>query len=358
MKKFIAIAVVAMLSVAITPSMGVNHLPPKFSWRDVDGIDYTTPVKDQEPCPSCEAYALVAAVETLIQYEVGHPFGCDLSEMHLFFCSGGTCKWGVDVKDAAQYLVEYGTPDEGCCPDMHRTYDMPCNFTLPGWESRAVKIKEWGWVENNEESIKEALIKHGPLVACISVYEDFMHYHGGIYRHRWGKRVGGHLITIVGYDDEQQCWICKNSWGTGWGEEGWFRVAYDSDVLMKRCYGGTGVLYVDGVYGNFMPDVPRVYIDEPRRYHTYIFNMEFPSLFDMAFFHDGTPLIIGGLDIELSTNNTERVEFYLDGKLMHEDDSSPYTWHAAASYGLHEIRVMAYSASGNASMAGIDAFFI
>ncbi|MEM1514173.1 MAG: hypothetical protein QXW78_02775 [Candidatus Thermoplasmatota archaeon] len=62
--------------------------PEKFSWRDIDGVDYTTPVKNQE-------------------YKVG-PFGCDLSEAHLFFCSGGTCKWGVNVTNAANYVVNYG----------------------------------------------------------------------------------------------------------------------------------------------------------------------------------------------------------------------------------------------------------
>jgi C1A family cysteine protease len=41
-----------------------DNLPPSFSWRDVDGVDYTTPVKSQIPCPSCEAYGVVAALET------------------------------------------------------------------------------------------------------------------------------------------------------------------------------------------------------------------------------------------------------------------------------------------------------
>ncbi len=361
MKKLIVVAIVFIFSMNFSfvfPQKNYDELPPSFSWRDINGVDFTTPIRNQEPCPSCEAYALIAAVETLVQYKVGYPFGCDLSEMHLFFCSGGTCRWGVNVTHAANYLVNYGVPDEGCFPEMHRKYDMPCNYTLKGWENRSVKIKEWGWVNNDMDDIKKALIEHGPLVVCIFVWNDFMHYHGGIYRHRWGRLVGGHLITIVGYNDSQQCWICKNSWGTNWGENGWVRIAYNANMFIKHCYGGTGVLYVDGVYGNLMPDVPKVYIEEPRRYHTYFMGYEFPSIFGRVIFENGVPRIIGWTNVKVNTSNTAKVEFYLDGKLMSVDSQPPFQWKMNAGFGLHEIKVIAYAPNGNESMAGIDTFVI
>jgi hypothetical protein len=355
MKRLFVIALLAILLINFYPvNNAKNDLPPYFSWRDIDGIDYTTPVKNQEPCPSCEAYALVAAVETLVQYEVGYPFGCDLSEAHLFFCSGGTCRWGVNVTHAAEYLVEYGVPDEGCFPDPRRKTDSPCD-PLPGWENRTVKIKEWGWVEDDEESIKKALIEHGPLVICIWVWKDFMYYNGGIYKHKWGRLVGGHLITLVGYDDSQRCWICKNSWGRNWGEDGWVRISYDEDIFIPHCYGGTGILYVDGVYGNFMPDVPKVYIEEPRRWHTYIFGREMPSIFGRAFIQVGIPRVIGWSDVKINATNTNKVEFYLDGELQFIDDTPPFEWRLDTSPGFHTIEVMAYN-EHNASKAIVDVF--
>jgi len=45
-------------------------LPSFFSWQDIDGIDYTTPIKDQSPAPTCEAYGLVASLETIMQYQM------------------------------------------------------------------------------------------------------------------------------------------------------------------------------------------------------------------------------------------------------------------------------------------------
>jgi hypothetical protein len=60
----------------------------------------------------------------------------------------------------------------------------------------------------------------------MAVYNDFFSYRGGVYRHTTGALAGYHAICVVGYNEKDQCWICKNSWGTGWGEKGWFRIAY------------------------------------------------------------------------------------------------------------------------------------
>jgi hypothetical protein len=326
-----------------------NGLPEFFSWRNIDGVDYTTPVKTQGLCPSCEAYGLVAALETIIHYQVGYNFNCDLSEAHLFFYPGGTCDWGVNIAHAADYLVEYGVPDEGCFPDPQRWYDPPLE-SLPGWENRTVKIQDWGWIENDEEEIKRALIEYGPLVICFHVYEDFYEYKSGVYRHEWGERVGGHLVALVGYDDRNQCWILKNSWGYEWGMNGWFRMGYDPEMFIDGCYGGTGILYVDGVYGNFMPDAPRIYIDKPVRKHTYLFNLEFPTLFrKVDFIRGDIPRIIVFTKVSTLATKTERVEFYIDGNLKHTDYEVPFEWNLRAPIGRHVLEIYAYDENGTAS---------
>ena len=208
-----------------------TDLPSFFSWRNIDGIDYTTAIKNQNPAPTCEAYALCACLETLMQYQLGKIYYPDLSETHLYFYAGGTIQAGyVHLVKAVNYLKEYGVPDEGCFPDPHRAYDYPFE-SLPGWQNRTVKLMEWGWVENDEEEIKKALIEHGPLIVMVNVWKDFFYYKEGVYRHRWGLRVGGHMTNIVGYDDNEQCWLCKNSWGTSWGEEGWYKMVYDLTCL-------------------------------------------------------------------------------------------------------------------------------
>jgi hypothetical protein len=61
----------------------------------------------------------------------------------------------------------------------------------------------------------------------MKVFSDFFSYRAGIYKYSWGDFEGNHAITVVGYNDSDRFWICKNSWGTGWGEQGWFRIRYD-----------------------------------------------------------------------------------------------------------------------------------
>jgi hypothetical protein len=56
------------------------------------------------------------------------------------------------------------------------------------------------------------------------IYTDFLSYKSGVYSQVTGVAEGGHSVTIVGYDDAEQSWIVKNSFGPEWGEEGYFRI--------------------------------------------------------------------------------------------------------------------------------------
>jgi hypothetical protein len=350
MKRIITILAILILvnfPSVISLTENINQfggLPDYFNWRDINGIDYTTTIKDQSPAPTCEAYALVASLETLIQYQTELIFEPDLSEAHLYFYSGGTYEaGGVNVQDAANYLLENGVPDEGCFPDPHRPYDYPFE-SLPGWKNRSVKIQNWGWVEQNEYEIKNALIKYGPLIICIYIYEDFYQYREGIYKHTFGEKVGGHLVALIGYNDNEQCWIVKNSWGSRWGENGWFRMAYDQDIFIPKCYGGTGIMFIDGIYGNFIPDVPKIKIEQPKIYHTYLFDFEFPSLIrKISGMQTAAPRIVGRNTIKLNATNTNKVEFYLDGELKLTDNEPPYEWNLDTNSGLHTIETFAYN---------------
>jgi C1A family cysteine protease len=217
--------------------------PTKWDWRNVSGWNWTTPIKAQGPCGSCEVFGVVGALEMLLKlYAHNDPHSNpDLSEAHLFFCNNGGCKdddpnFGVSIDVVLDYLVANGVPDEACYP--YTAVDQPCE-TCPDWRTRVVfgtKLKSWKYVTEINE-MKTLLRTHGCLVAPrLAVFDDFYNYTGGApYEHAWGGYEGMHCVTIVGYDDAEGCWIGKNSYGTDWGEPyppngggpaGWFRIAY------------------------------------------------------------------------------------------------------------------------------------
>jgi len=80
--------------------------------------------------------------------------------------------------------------------------------------------------------MKMALVSHGPLSVSFEVYNDFMNYKSGIYHHtgltnRFSPfEITNHAVLLVGYgtDNGAPYWTVKNSWGTTWGEEGYFRI--------------------------------------------------------------------------------------------------------------------------------------
>ena len=365
MKTKILTALILVMLINISPvfielpqTSAGHNLPTAFSWQDIDGVDFTTPIKNQAPAPTCESYALVASIETLMQYQMGSLFEPDLSETHLYFYPGGTYESGyVNLVDAANYLIEFGVPDEGCYPDPHRPFDYPFE-SLPGWENRTVKIQEWGWVELNQESIKAALIEHGPLIVCMHFWQDFYYYNGGIYKHRWGERAGGHVMTIVGYDDNTQCWIVKNSWGTGWGADGWVRISYDADMIADWYGENTGVMYIEGIYGNYEPNVPKINIEEPEIYHTYVFGLKIPTIFrDIPLVQEAAPRIVGNTLVRVIAENTLKVEFYIDNELIQVDQEQPFEITLDSEPGLHTIRTLAYS-ENNMSQDIVDVFIL
>ncbi|MFQ6092938.1 MAG: C1 family peptidase [bacterium] len=208
-------------------------LPEKFDWRNKDGEDWMTGVRNQGRCGSCVAFATIGTLEGQINIYNNNPtLNLDLSEQHIFFCGGGTCDEGWGMSDGFRYLLENGAPEEACFPYTagEDGKDQPCSNTCPDWRQRVFKITCWGYVGGDDDvktpaEIKDQLLR-GPVATAMMVYEDFDAYTGGIYEHVYGEQRGGHAIVLVGWDDTTTppCWIVKNSWGPRWGERGYFRI--------------------------------------------------------------------------------------------------------------------------------------
>jgi C1A family cysteine protease len=105
------------------------------------------------------------------------------------------------------------------------------------WQNRLTKIaSHTGYA--TMAARKDAVATKGPLLAGMAVFNDFFAYSSGVYVASPSTGLAGyHCITIVGYDDNQQCWILKNSWGAGWGDGGFVRIRYNqADLLLDTSW--------------------------------------------------------------------------------------------------------------------------
>jgi C1A family cysteine protease len=222
-------------------------LPSKIDWR-TNGGNYLTPVRDQAFCGSCVAFGTVAVLESMIKIKARTPsLAVDLSEAHLFFCYGpdkgaGACPDGGWWPDDSYPCLKTGVVDEACFP--YTDQNQPCKLAAD-WKTRLTKISSFNHL-TTVSGIKRHLATVGPLSACFTVYEDFAYaYTGGVYSYHpdtSGEVVGGHCVAIIGYDDTRKCWIGKNSWGKGWGENGFFRMGYGECGIDAEMWGIDGTI--------------------------------------------------------------------------------------------------------------------
>jgi len=220
------------------PEVSTKGLQPALDWRKAGGNFVTSP-KNQEKCGSCWAFAMTGGLESYVLRTQNRPGeNLDLSEQVMLSCSGvGNCGGGILFP---RFLAKTGLPAESAYP--YTQSKGPCESAAPGWERSAYKIANWGFVWDTVGQIKAALAHYGPLPTSMRVYEDFMDYKSGVYSYTTGKSLGGHAVLLVGYDDAEQCFIVKNSWGTGWGEDGFFRIDY-SELRTRVLFGLVTVAY-------------------------------------------------------------------------------------------------------------------
>jgi hypothetical protein len=233
-----------------TPMMssGISYSNPvKYDLRDVNGKNFATGIRSQEGCGACVAFAIIAATESTKEvYGNSSSLNLDLSEWDLF-SRGGNCAIGWTFEPALKALVKYGVCNESCYPYL--TDEAKC----AKYSTQLTKVGAYKQLSSIDE-VKNWIVTKGPVITGMQVYEDFFNYERGIYTAEYGGYVGNHAVAIVGWNDAEKYWICKNSWGKSWGESGWFRISYTADTGFGS-YGYYGIV-ADKTIEPPVPPVP------------------------------------------------------------------------------------------------------
>ncbi|MBN2053430.1 hypothetical protein JW905_00825 [bacterium] len=209
----------------------------QFDWRN-NGGNWMTPVTNQG-CNDCWAHASCGAQEAAMNIALNDPDAdWNMSEQFLISC-GFNCN-AQYLNNVLNYLRDTGTVRETCFP-YSGSYNPPyCSDRCANWSYDLWNINSYGYTPNGDVGQMKSQLANGPMIVWMNVYSDFLTYSGGVYEHTSGSSMGGHFVVLVGYNDddpEGACWICKNSWGTGWGEDtyglsgeaGYFRIAMGSN---------------------------------------------------------------------------------------------------------------------------------
>ena len=238
-----------------TPPITVpSHLPQSFDWRN-NGGDWTTSVKNQgEQCGSCWAFASIGILESYMKITNHNPsLNVGLAEQYLISCDSDDdgCDGG-DFETAIPYLVDKPGPDgkvgtvpradyqyseeTGSCKDLS---DYP-RYHADKW----AYVNETGDAENSlptVDELKAAIYLKGPIAVGVEDDDAFDNYDGGIFSSDTIYDETNHAVILVGWGIEngEDYFIGKNSVGTDWGEDGWFRI----DVHSNRI--GEGAVYLD-----------------------------------------------------------------------------------------------------------------
>lgn len=208
----------------------VTKTPTRFSLRDK-----MPPVVDQGDLGSCTANAIAAAhqFDQMLQQK---PDAFAPSRLFIYYNERemeGTVDSdsGAMIRDGIKSINKLGV-----CPEPRWPYDVASFKVKPDSQSYADALDHqavsYARVPRTQAQMEQVLAGGKPFVVGISVYESFESASVAatgkvpMPNVKTESLLGGHAVLVVGYDRAKKLWILRNSWGTGWGDQGYFTLPY------------------------------------------------------------------------------------------------------------------------------------
>jgi cathepsin C len=213
----------------------------EFDWRKKDGKNWLTEVVTQGDCGSCYTISTVHMLTARNRIRVGSTEEPSFSVSFPLYCS----EYNQGCDGGYGFLQSKWTEDVGLVPEACSPFSQgggTCSIT-PGCDLGSKRYRASGhhyvggyYGGSDADSIRKELVEKGPVVSSFEPKEDFMYYKSGVYRsagqkiHEEWQQVD-HAVLLVGYGREQShpYWTMQNSWGSDWGEDGYFRMERGND---------------------------------------------------------------------------------------------------------------------------------
>ena len=236
----------------------LEDLPPAFDWRDFGAC---TSVRAQVCSSASWAFSAIATVESAIL--IHHGVKTELSEQWLISCTDAGANGVGSAAVALEYMRMGGAQDP--CGDSGAVREWDCYFHC--WPPpcgcpyrHPYYVESWSYIGPTIDGVpkvdelKQAIFDYGPVSVRMHRTNAFDNYEYGVFN-ECEDGPADHSTVLVGWDDDQGAegvWILRNSWGKGWGEDGYMRIEYGcSRVGYDACY-VTGI--IRDCNGNGVPD--------------------------------------------------------------------------------------------------------
>ena len=230
------------LSPAVLELIKVINCQAASKKYDARTQNRVSPVRDQQ-CGNCWTYSAVGAIESsYLKINGGAITSVDAAERTAQLCSGGgDCSGGFAYK-VFDWMVAGGKKlaTEAAYPDNGTNGSCPAGAPATNYA-----IEAWGVVHPSGDinkiasvaDIKAAICKYGPVAASVEATNLFKNYTNGTFfefASNYNSPTSNHAILLVGWDDDKQAWLMKNSWADTWGENGYMWIKYNSNNIGRR----------------------------------------------------------------------------------------------------------------------------
>jgi C1A family cysteine protease len=211
-------------------AMAAETLPSSVDLRPL-----CPPVYNQGQLGSCTANAIAGAIQfDQLKQKVVTPF--NPSRLFIYYNervmeNTVASDSGAMIRDGIKSVAQQGVP-----PESMWSYDESMFATAPSADAVAAAqthlVTAYHSVAQDLIDMKTCLAAGFPFVFGFSVYADFESDQVattgilGLPGHN-ESQLGGHAVLCVGYNDETQRFIVRNSWGNSWGQQGYFEMPYD-----------------------------------------------------------------------------------------------------------------------------------